>query len=74
MQEGVIANLRRGADQVQRQLLAAESYLAGLQRVLAQRRSEEERRAQRREQAEMDEMAAQLFARTHRQSFQGNTL
>jgi flagellar FliJ protein len=74
MQEGVIANLRRGADQVQRQLLAAESYLAGLQRVLAQRRAEGERRAQRREQAEMDEMAAQLFARTHRQSLQGNTL
>ncbi|WP_296510435.1 flagellar export protein FliJ [Rhodoferax sp.] len=72
MQEGVIVNLRRQAESVQQLLLAAESRLSGLQKVLAQRRADAERVTRRREQSEMDEMAAQLFARTRAHQLQGD--
>ena len=74
MQEGVIANLRRQAELVQKQLQAAESRLSGLKTVLSKRRAEAERLARRREQADMDEMAAQLFARTRALNLQGEML
>lgn len=71
MQDGVIANLQRQVDSVKQQLQKAESRLSGLNSVLKKRRAEAERVAQRREQAAMDEMAAQLFARTRSQQTQG---
>jgi flagellar biosynthesis chaperone FliJ len=55
-------------------LQAAESRLSGLKTVLSKRRTEEERLARRREQADMDEMAAQLFARTRALKLQGEML
>ncbi|MDZ7890138.1 MAG: flagellar export protein FliJ [Rhodoferax sp.] len=74
MQDGVIANLRRQAELAQKQLQAAESRLSGLKTVLSKRRAEAERLARRREQADMDEMAAQLFARTRAFNLQGEML
>jgi flagellar FliJ protein len=71
MQEGVIANLQRQVDGVKLQLQQAEGRLLGLQSVLKKRRADAERTAQRREQARMDEMAAQLFSRTRAQQTQG---
>lgn len=71
MQDGVIANLQRQTENVKLQLQKAESRLAGLNNVLQKRRADAQRLAQRREQAAMDEMAAQLFARTRAQNFQG---
>jgi len=71
MQDGVIANLQRHVEGVKQQLQLAESRLSGLNSVLKKRRAEAERIAQRRDQAQMDEMAAQLFARTRAQQTQG---
>ena len=71
MQDGVIANLQRHVEGVKQQLQLAESRLSGLNSVLKKRRAEAERVAQRRDQAQMDEMAAQLFARTRAQQTQG---
>lgn len=71
MQDGVIANLQRQTENVKLQLQKAESRLAGLNNVLQKRRADAQRQAQRREQAAMDEMAAQLFARTRAQNLQG---
>ena len=71
MQDGVIANLQRQVEGVKQQLQKAESRLSGLNSVLKKRRAEAERVAQRREQAAMDEMAAQLYARTRAQQTQG---
>lgn len=71
MQDGVIANLQQQVEGVKQQLLKAESRLSGLNTVLKQRRALADRTAQRREQAGMDEMAAQLFARTRAQHNQG---
>ncbi len=71
MQDGVIANLERQLESVRQQLQKAESRLSGLNSVLNQRRAEAQRTARRREQAAMDEMAAQLFARTRAQQTQG---
>jgi flagellar FliJ protein len=71
LQDGVISNLRRQSDNVRQQLQKAESRLAGLQKVLQQRRAQAQLVARRREQAAMDEMAAQLFARTRAQLQQG---
>ncbi|NBX20778.1 MAG: flagellar export protein FliJ [Betaproteobacteria bacterium] len=71
MQDGVIANLQRQVEGVKQQLQLAESRLSGLNSVLKKRRAEAERIAQRRDQAQMDEMAAQLFARTRAQQTQG---
>nr|WP_315465643.1 flagellar export protein FliJ [uncultured Rhodoferax sp.] len=67
MQNGVIANLQRQVEVVKQQLQQAESRLSGLNGVLKKRRVEAERVAQRRDQARMDEMAAQLYARTRAQ-------
>lgn len=67
MQHGVIASLQRQVDAAKQQLLAAESRLSGLNAVLKNRRLEAEHRARKREQAAMDEMAAQLFARIRAQ-------
>jgi flagellar FliJ protein len=71
MQDGVIANLQRQTENIKLQLQKAESRLAGLNNVLQKRRADAQRLAQRREQAAMDEMAAQLFARTRAQNLQG---
>lgn len=67
MQHGVIANLQRQVDGARQQLLQAETRLSGLNAVLKKRRLETELLARKREQAGMDEMAAQLFARTQAQ-------
>lgn len=72
MQDGVIANLQQQADGVKQQLLKAEGRLSGLETVLEQRRRDTELRERRREQARMDEMAAQLFSRTRAQQTQGD--
>lgn len=72
MQDGVIANLERQADGVKQQLLKAEGRLSGLKTVLEQRRRDTEVRERRREQARMDEMAAQLYSRTRAQQTQGD--
>lgn len=71
MQDGVIANLQRQVAGVRHELQLAESRLSGLNSVLKKRRADAERTAQRREQARMDEMAAQLFSRTRAQQTQG---
>lgn len=71
MQDGVIANLQQQVTGVRQQLQLAESRLSGLNSVLKKRRADAERTAQRREQARMDEMAAQLFSRTRAQQTQG---
>jgi len=71
MQGGVITNLQRQSDNVRQQLQKAESRVAGLKNVLQKRRAEAQLLAVRREQAAMDEMAAQLFARTRAQLQQG---
>ena len=72
MQDGVITNLRRQSDNVRQQLQKAESRVAGLKNVLQKRRAEAQLVARRREQSAMDEMAAQLFARTRAQLQQGD--
>lgn len=71
MQDGVMANLQQQVTGVRQQLQLAESRLSGLNSVLKKRRADAERTAQRREQARMDEMAAQLFSRTRAQQTQG---
>jgi flagellar FliJ protein len=71
MQGGVITNLQRQSDNVRQQLQKAESRVAGLKNVLQKRRAEAQLLAVRREQAAMDEMAAQLYARTRAQLQQG---
>ena len=71
MQGGVITNLQRQSDNVRQQLQKAESRVAGLKNVLQKRRAEAQLLVVRREQAAMDEMAAQLFARTRAQLQQG---
>lgn len=73
MQDGVIANLLRQVEGVKQQLQHAETRLAGLNSVLEKRRAEAKRITQRRDQAQMDEMAAQLSARTRAQQTQGET-
>lgn len=67
MQHGVIANLQRQEEGARQQLLQAETRLSGLNSVLKKRRMEAEQRNRKREQAGMDEMAAQLFARAQAQ-------
>jgi flagellar FliJ protein len=71
MQGGVITNLQRQSDNVRQQLQKAESRVAGLKNVLQKRRAEAQLLVVRREQAAMDEMAAQLYARTRAQLQQG---
>lgn len=72
MQDGVIASLQRQVESVQQQLQSAESRLSGLRGVLKKRRAETDRVTQRREQRLMDEMAAQLFARSRAQKLEGD--
>jgi flagellar protein FliJ len=63
MQEGVIANLVRQQEASRAELAQAEAKVAGLRKVLASRLEAAEQVAQRREQAQMDEMAALAYAR-----------
>jgi flagellar protein FliJ len=63
MQEGVIANLVRQQEASRRDLAQAEAKVAGLRKVLASRLDAVQRVEQRREQAQMDEMAAMVYAR-----------
>ncbi len=72
MQEGVIAQLQRQADGAQTQVHRTQARLTGLQQVLAQRRAQAAQNAMRREQAAMDEMAAQLFVRHRAQVSEGS--
>jgi len=59
LQQGNIAALQSQQQAAQQALAQAEARLAGLKHVLAQRMQVLEKQAQRREQREMDEFAAQ---------------
>jgi flagellar protein FliJ len=63
MQEGVIANLVRQQEACRAELAQADAKVAGLRKVLASRLEVVQRVEQRREQAQMDEMAALAYAR-----------
>lgn len=63
MQEGVIANLVRQQEASRAELAQAEAKVAGLKKVLASRLEAGQRVERRREQAQMDEMAALVYAR-----------
>lgn len=63
MQEGAIANLVHVESVAKQALLQAECRVTGLQQVLRRRQAQAVLLEQRREQARMDEMAAQLHAR-----------
>lgn len=63
MQDGVIANLARQESQCRAALMQAEMRLSGLKQVLEKRQLSLAAAEQRREQVQMDEMAAMVHAR-----------
>jgi flagellar FliJ protein len=58
LQHGVIADVQRQCQAARQELLQAEVYLAGLQRLLDKRHQEQQRRAALREQHQTDEFAS----------------
>lgn len=72
MQDAVVTNLQRTSERLKAQLLLGERRLAALSSLLKTRQLEAQRREQRREQMDMDEMAAQLFSRTKHSLHQGD--
>lgn len=67
MQEGVIADLARRAEEARQRYLATETRLAGLQKILDRRQAELSAQQARREQKEMDEFAALQYGRVRRE-------
>ena len=61
LQQGVIADVQRQCEAARQLLLEADVHLAGLQRLLARRRSEQARTAARQEQRQTDEFAARVY-------------
>jgi flagellar FliJ protein len=74
MQKSVIANLSQHQDSAQQALLLAERRLGGLREILKKRMAAVARTEQRREQAQMDEMASALHRRTQTTSTLGGSL
>ncbi len=72
LQQGVIANLQRQVEGAKRQLLQAEMRLTGLKTLLKKRLAEADLLARKHEQAQIDEMAAQLFARARAELTNGD--
>lgn len=73
LQQGVIEDMRRRVELAQKGLLEAEFRLAGLRQVLKKKQSEQDLRQARREQRNMDEMAALLHGRTTGHTYTGET-
>lgn len=73
LQQGVIEDMKRRVEAAQKGLLEAEFRLAGLRQVLQKKQSELALKQTRREQRDMDEMAALLHGRTRGQAYTGET-
>jgi flagellar FliJ protein len=74
LQQGVIEDARRRVEAAQKSLLETEFRLAGLQQVLKKKQAELALQQARREQRDMDEMAALLHGRARARAHTGETL
>lgn len=74
LQQGVIEDMQRRIDAAQKGLLEAEFRLAGLRQVLKKKQTELTLKQSRREQREMDEMAALLHGRASARAHTGETV
>lgn len=74
LQSDVLGNLQGQVELARRQLLEAETRLAGLNKVLQRKQQEELRAQERREQRQTDEFATQQYLRARRDLAHGETI
>ena len=73
MQGGAVSELQLKTEEARRKTMEAEGRLAGLQKILTKKQAQHAARMSRREQGQMDEFAAQQYARLHVRNPNGDT-
>lgn len=74
LQSDVLLNLQGQVEQARRQLLEAETRLAGLNKVLQRKQQEQLRALERRDQRQTDEFATQQYLRAQRELAHGEPI